>query len=126
MHSSARFINSPTAEVTPNDVPKPGTELADETDSNADACCLGNNFVILECATKQANACAHDETIKPLPNAPVASGAAAWEDPVANQACILVIDEALHCGTKSDHSLINPNQIQSFDIDCWDNPFDKS
>ena len=104
----------------------PGTQSADETDSNADTCCLGNNFVILEHTIKQVDGCAHDKSIEPLSNAPVVSGAAAWNDSVTNQTCILVVNETLRCGAKSDHSLINPNQIQSFGINHWDNPFDAS
>ena len=57
---------------------------------------------------------------------PVVSGATAWDDPAAGQTCILVVNEALCHGTKSDHSPINPNQIHSFGIDCWDDPFDAS
>ena len=83
---------------------QPGTESADETDSNADMCCLGNNFVILEHATKQADVHAHDKSIKPLSNVPVVSGATAWDDPVSHQTHILVAHEALHHGTKSDRS----------------------
>ena len=35
------------------------------------------------------------------------------------------LNEALYYEDKLDHSLINPNQIRSFGIDFWDNPFDK-
>ena len=70
--------------------------------------------------------CACDKSIKPLSNVPVVSGATAWDDPAAGQTCILVANEALCCGTKSDHSLVNPNQIRNFGVDCWDDPFDDS
>ena len=106
--------------------PRPGTESTNETDSNANACCLGNNFVTLQCTTKHVDVHACNESIKPLLNVPVVSGAAVWDDPISGQTCVLVVKEALHCGNKLDHSLINPNQIQSFGIDCWDNPFDET
>ena len=54
------------------------------------------------------------------------SGATAWDDPAAGQTHILVANEALHHGTKLDHSPINPNQICSFGVDCWDDPFNFS
>ena len=38
---------------------------------------------------------------------------------------MLVINEALYYGTKLDHFLINPNQVRSYGIYLWDNPFDK-
>ena len=121
-------MNSNSLDATANAAsqPGPGTESADETDSNADACCLGDNFTILEFANKQVDVHAHDKSIKPLSNVPIASGTTAWDDPAAGQTHILVVNETLHCGTKLDHSLINPNQIRSFGIDRWDNPFDKS
>ena len=125
-HSSARFANSSSSNAAATSQPRPGTESANETDSNADACCLEADFATLEHATKQVDVHAHDESIKPLLNVPVVSGATAWDDPVSDQTCVLVVDEALCCGTKSDHSPINPNQIRSFGVDCWDNPFDKS
>ena len=90
---------------------KPGTKSVDETDSDADTCCLGNNLVILECATKQMDAHACDKAIKPLPNVLVASGAAAWEGPLVNQTCVLVINKALCHGTKLGHSPIDPQPI---------------
>ena len=111
MKSSARFIDSSTA-LTSN-IPKPGTASANETDSNADACCLGNNFATLECTTKQVNVHACNTSIKPFLNVPVVSSAAAWDDPVSHQTHILVVNEALCCGTKSDHSPINPNQFEA-------------
>ena len=107
--------------------PPLGTESVDETDSkNADTCCLGNNFVMLKHTIKQVDVHAHDESIKPLSNAPVALGATAWDDPVLDQTHFLVVNEALCCGTKLDHSLISPNQIRSFGVDHWDNPFDET
>ena len=36
-----------------------------------------------------------------------------------------MINEALYYGTKLDHFLINPNQIRSYEVPFWDNPYDK-
>ena len=110
MQSSAQFIDSSTA-MTSDNFPRLGTKSANDADSDADTCCLGTNFAILECAAKQVDACVHDKSIKPLSNAPVVTGAAAWDDPVTNQTCILVVNEALHCGTKLDHSPIKSKAL---------------
>ena len=104
-------MNSSSSDAAAASQPWPGTESANETNSNADTCCLGNNFEILEHTTEQADVCACDELIKPLLNVSVVSGAAAWDDPILNQTHILVMNEALCHGTKLDHSPINPNQI---------------
>ena len=104
--------------------PIPGTEAAIENDSNADTCCLGKNFVILEYTTKQVDVFAYDKSIKPLENVPIVTGATAWTDLDTNITYILVINEGLYYGTKLDHSLFNPNQLRSYGIPVWDNPFD--
>ena len=53
------------------------------------------------------------------------NGATAWDDPVTQHMYILVINEALYYGTKPDHSFINPNQVRSYGLNFWNNPFDK-
>ena len=104
-------MNSNSSDATATSQPRLGTESANETNSNADTCCLGGNFAILKFTTGCVDVCAHDKSIKPPSNAPVVSGATAWDDPVTGQTCVLVI---------------NPNQICSFGIDHWDDPFDAS
>lgn len=36
-----------------------------------------------------------------------------------------MIHEGLFYGKKLDHSLTNPNQLRSYGIEVWDNPFNK-
>ena len=90
--------------------PIPGTEAAIKNDSNADTCCLGKSFVVLEHTTKQADVFARDKSIEPLENAPVVTGATAWTDPDTNATHTLVAHEGSHCGDELDHSPFNPNQ----------------
>ena len=78
---------------------------------NANTCCLGSNFIVLEYTTKNADVYAYDKEISPLNNVPIVSGATSWNDLVTGQTYIIIINEALYYGTKSDHFLINPNQI---------------
>ena len=116
---------SATETIFESHQPEPRTPAQNECDTNADTCCLGQNFVILEYTRRTADVYAYDKSIKPLENVPIVSGATAWDDPITKQTVILVINEALYYGTKLDHSLINPNQIRHYGIDFWDNPFDK-
>lgn len=60
-----------------------------------------------------------------MTNVPIVTGATAYDDPITGQTIILVFNESLYYGTKLDHSLINPNQIRSYGIDMWDNPYDQ-
>ena len=105
--------------------PTSPTTADNECDTNADTCCLGPNFVILEYTRRTADVYSYDKSAKPIENVPIVTAATAWDDPVTGETYILVVNEALYYGTKLDHSLINPNQIRSFGIDLWDNPFDK-
>ena len=95
-----------------------------ESDSNADTCCLGTNFIVLSYTQRTADVYAYDATYAPMSNVPIVTGATAWTDPMDNKTYILVFNESLYYGTKLKHSLINPNQIRHNGIDFWDNPFD--
>ena len=99
---------------------------ANECDTNADTCCLGKNFVILEFTQRAADVYAYIKDIAPIVGVPIVSGATAWDDPVTGQTYILVINEGLYYGNKMDHSLINPNQITAYVIPLWDNVYDQS
>lgn len=96
-----------------------------ECDSNADTCCLGKNFVVLAYSTRTADVFPYDKSYRPLENVPIVLGATAFDDPRTGQTYILIINEGLYYGNKLDHSLSNPNQLRSYGIPFWDNPFDK-
>ena len=96
-----------------------------ECDSNADTCCLGKNFVILNYTRCTADVHAYDKSIQPIENVPIVCGATAYDDPKTGRTYILIINEGLYYGDKLDHTLINPNQVRDFGIPLWDNPYDK-
>ena len=95
-----------------------------ECDTNADTCCLGRNFVILQSTFRTADVYAYDTSIQPIENVPIVTGATAYDDATSGRTYILVFNEALYYGEKLDHTLINPNQVRSYGIPFWDNPFD--
>lgn len=108
-----------------NSDPVAGTLAWNECDTNADTCCLGQNFVVLEYTQRIADVYSYDKSIKPIENVPIVSGATAWDDHSTGTTYILIVNEGLFYGAKLDHSLINPNQVRSYGIPFWDNPFDK-
>ena len=105
---------------------EPGTVAANECDTNADTCCLGSNFCVLQHTNRQADVYSYDTNLKPTLDIPIVSGATAYDDPISGNTFILVLNEALYYGPKLDHSLINPNQCRAYGIEFWDNPFDKT
>ena len=103
-----------------------GTTGRNESDSNADTCCLGTNFVILSMTHRTADVYPYDSSYAPMVNVPIVSGATAYDCSITNQTYILVFNEALFYGSKLDHSLINPNQLRSYGVHFWDNPYDEN
>ena len=104
---------------------EPGTRARNEADSNADTCCLGNNFIIMSYTSRTADVYPYDESYTPITNVPIVSGATTYHHPNGNS-YILIIHEALYYGKRLSHSLINPNQLRHFGIGFWDNPYDTS
>ena len=103
-----------------------GTNGQNESDSNADTCCLGCNFAVLNYTNRQADVYAFDSNYAPVNNIPIVSGATAWTNPTTKETVILVFHESLYFGIALGHSLINRNQVHHHGIDYWDNPYDPS
>ena len=99
---------------------------ANECDTNADTCCLGKNFVIIEFTQRKADMYAYIKDIAPIVGVTIVSGETAWDDPVTRQTYILVINKGLYYCNNMDHSLINPNQIRDYGIPLWGNAYDQS
>ena len=102
-----------------------GTVADNEGDSNADTCCLGTNFMVLEMTNRTAEVYPYDSSYDPIENVPIVSGATAYDDKASGSTYILVFHESLFYGKKLAHSLINPNQVRDHGLEFWDNPFDK-
>ena len=92
-------------------------------DTNADTCCLGQNFVILQYTQGIAEVYAYDDSLG-LKTIPIVSGVTAYDCPNTRETYILVVNKGLYYGQKLDHSLFNPNQVRMYDNPLWDNPFD--
>jgi hypothetical protein len=106
--------------------PMHNTTASNECDTNADTCCLGQNFIILNYTNRTADVYAYDKSYKPQEGVPIVAKGTAYNDPMTGTTYILVFNhEALYYGTKLDHSLINPNQVRSYGSNgFWNNPFD--
>ena len=72
------------------------TAANNECGTNADTCCLGKNFVVLQAIYRIADVYAYDTSIKPIENVPIVSGATAYDDPISGQTIIPVFNEALY------------------------------
>ena len=79
--------------------PSVGTVARNESDSNADTCCLGTNFVPLEFTSRTADVYPYDKSYEPMTNVPIVSNATAYDDP-SGATFILLLHESLYYGTK--------------------------
>ena len=122
--SSNRKWNRQCSSITSDYDPTiPGTTSNNESDSNADTCCLGSNFTILAYTNRTADVYPYNDSYEPVRQVPIVSGATKYDHP-SGQSYILIINEALFYGTKMGHSLINPNQLRHSGVGFWDNPYD--
>ena len=124
MKTGERKISGTKSQETPLSQSPDGTIAKNESDSNADTCCLGTNFTILSMTHRTADVYPYDSSYSPIENVPIVSGATAFDCPYSNNTYILVFHESLYYGPKLDHSLINPNQLRAYGLGYWDNPFD--
>ena len=114
-----------TSSVPNVEQPIPGVISSNEMDSNADTCCAGSNFVVLQMTRRTADVYPYDvSNYKPIYNVPIVSAATAYDDPITGKTYILVLHECLYYGSKLQHSLFNPNQLRFGGTPVWDNPFD--
>ena len=106
--------------------PPPNVRAANECDSNADTCCAGTNFVVLQHTSRSADVYPYDSSYQPITNVPIVSAATAWTNPNTNETVILVFHETLYYGTSLAHTLWNPNQLRHNGVEVNDNPYDTS
>ena len=105
--------------------PSPGTIAINESDTNADTCCLGKNFIVQSYTNRTVDVYSYDSSVAPITDVPIVTGLTAWDCTTTGVTYILVFHESLYYGNKLDHTLINPNQIRHNGIDYWDNPYDR-
>ena len=101
--------------------PEPNTYADNKVDTNADTCCLGQNFVPLAYTNRSADVYPYNDAYDPIENVPKVSTATAYNHEDGNT-YILVFHESLYYGKKMRHSLINPNQVRFNGLDFFDNP----
>ena len=104
----------------------PGTVANNECDTNADCDMAGKNMIPLEFTTRSADVTGFSNDLGTMKDIPIVTAATAYTCTNTGQVFILVFHEFLWYGRQMDHSLINPNQLRSYGVPVWDNPFDPS
>ena len=110
------------------DKPSIGTRANNESNSNsnADTCCLGKHFIIMQMTSRTADTYPFDDAYEPNVDVSIVTGATAWTTSMDQMTYILKFYELLYYGNKLNQSLINPNQLHHNGVDFWDNPYESS
>ena len=73
-----RIIGSKISSSNLHSEPEASTIASNDT--NADTCCLGKSFVIIEFTQRAADVYPYIKDIKPIVGVPIVSGVTAWDD----------------------------------------------
>ena len=82
--------------------PEPGNISVNELDMNADTCCIGSNFTVLQITSRKADVYPYVPSCKPLYNVRIVSGATTVMDSITGNSFIMVTHESLYYGKKLD------------------------
>jgi len=78
--TSTRSIASATIHHS-SQLTQPGIiEVVNESDSNANTCCLGNNFIVYAYTSRTADVYPYDNKYMPAKDIPIVTGATAYTD----------------------------------------------
>ena len=102
---------------------KAGHMARNELDTHADTSCAGANWALLEYTGEICEVSPFLTTYDPIQEIPVARCCTVWTSDQTGIDYLLVGDQMLWFGTLLPNSLLNPNQIRSFGLEVFDNPF---
>jgi hypothetical protein len=92
-----RHVRASTAStIQPWSVAPENTIAENELDTNADTCCLGKNFIVLQSTYWTADVYAYDKSIQPIENVQIVTAATAYNDVATGNTLILVFNESLY------------------------------
>ena len=99
-----------------------GTIGRNELDTHADTGVAGVNWRVIEFTGDQVEVQPYSKEYEAIRNIPIAKCATVWTNPETGQELLLLADQMLWFGSRLDHSLLNPNQIQEYGLKVYDDP----
>ena len=95
-------------------------------DTRGDTCCDGTNWKLVSFSNKVCEVSPFLDLYQPVKYITVARVSTVWMDPTPSREYLVIGYQFLWFGTMIDHSLINPNQVRSFNIPVCYNTFDET
>ena len=106
--------------------PHPGNITTNEMDYNAEKYCLGTNLIVLVIKERTTNVYPYNNSYEPIYNVLIVTSASTYTNINTGRSFIIFIHESLYYIKKLGRYLINTNQLRSYGIMVWDNPFDSN
>ena len=105
-----------------------GNVAKNELDSHTDTICAGNNCTLMYYTNRACDVMLFSDSYNAKTDVQIVTACTAYQCPKTGQVYILVLNEALWFGNKGgmDHTLLNPNQLGNYQIDIYNNPFDRT
>jgi hypothetical protein len=105
-----------------------GNVARKKLDSHADTICAGKNCTLMYYTNRACDVMPFSDTYDAKTDVPIVMACTAYQCSQTGQVYILVLNEALWFGDKGgmDHTLLNPNQLRNYQLDVYDNPFDRT
>ena len=99
-----------------------------ELDSHANTTCAGQNCTLMYYTNRACDVMPYSESYEAKTDVPIVTACTAYQCPATGQVYILVLNEALWFGGTDgmNHTLINPNQLRNYQIDVYDNAWDRT
>jgi hypothetical protein len=95
-----------------------------EIDNHANTTCFGSNFTAISFMGEYCEVSPFSDQYTTLTNIPIASAAAAWDNPDTGEVVILLFNQGLWFGDSLTNSLINPNQCRMHGLEICNDTFD--
>ena len=81
VQTGRRKISQAQASYPKVQEPSPGTIAVNESDTNANTCCLGKNFVVQSYTNCTVDVYSYDTSVAPIEDVPIVTGLTAWDCP---------------------------------------------
>jgi hypothetical protein len=105
-----------------------GNVAKNELDSHADTICADKNCMLMYYTNRACDVMPFSDSYDAWTDVPIVTACTAYQFPKMGQVYIFVLNKALWFGDESgmDHTLLNPSQLRNYQIDVYDNPFDRT
>ena len=83
----------------------------------------GSNCIVIHFTGKECDVAPYTDAYKTIKAVPIVQASTAYDNPETGETMIQIFNEAIWMGETMYHTLVNPNQLHSYEVTVQDNPF---